>query len=182
MATRVSLHEFTGTATAFPDLLLGVRAAAPDQRQDVWIVDLSSGGVRFRTAGRERRSRKGIDPRHHPVPPDKAVVRGKYCAWLDDHVYSVTGPAADDSGGAVLPSTSSYRYGVVMARDATPGDSAREFYRIAYPAKARPRLHVSGFDFEVLDLSERGIRFRLGEAMAPEAGISFAAPCGSSAV
>jgi PilZ domain. len=57
-----------------------------------------------------------------------------------------------------------------MARDATPGDSAREFYRIAYPAKARPRLHVSGFDFEVLDLSERGIRFRLGEAMAPEAG------------
>jgi hypothetical protein len=57
-----------------------------------------------------------------------------------------------------------------MPRDATPGDSAREFYRIAYPAKARPRLHVSGFDFEVLDLSERGIRFRLGEAMAPEAG------------
>ncbi len=69
-----------------------------------------------------------------------------------------------------------------MPRDATPGDSAREFYRIAYPAKARPRLHVSGFDFEVLDLSERGHSLPLGEARPRRRGISFAAPCGSCAV
>ena len=51
-----------------------------------------------------------------------------------------------------------------------PGDSPREYYRIAYPAKARPRLDVSGFEFEVLDLSERGIRFQLGQMAAPEPG------------
>ena len=51
-----------------------------------------------------------------------------------------------------------------------PGDSPREYYRIAYPAKARPRLEVAGFDFEVLDLSERGIRFQLGAATAPDPG------------
>ena len=52
-------------------------------------------------------------------------------------------------------------------------DTAREFYRIAYPAKARPKLDVAGFSFEVLDLSERGIRFKLGDASAPESGFQL---------
>jgi PilZ domain-containing protein len=52
-------------------------------------------------------------------------------------------------------------------------DTAREYYRIAYPAKARPKLEVLGFVFEVLDLSERGIRFRLGDASPPEAGFQL---------
>ena len=46
----------------------------------------------------------------------------------------------------------------------------REHYRIAYPSSLRPRLYVLGHPFEVLDLSERGLRFRLGEAVPPQPG------------
>ena len=46
----------------------------------------------------------------------------------------------------------------------------REHYRVAYPTQLRPRFLVQGFTFDVIDISERGLRFRLGEAEAPEAG------------
>ena len=49
----------------------------------------------------------------------------------------------------------------------------REFYRIAYPTTLRPRLLVLGHTFEVIDICERGIRFVLGEAMAPEEGYAL---------
>ena len=49
----------------------------------------------------------------------------------------------------------------------------RQYYRINYPAKARPALMVFDHAFEVLDLSERGIRFKLGDAVAPSAGNEF---------
>jgi hypothetical protein len=43
----------------------------------------------------------------------------------------------------------------------------REHYRIQYPTAARPRIVVEGRSFDVIDLSERGVRFRVDE------GISF---------
>ncbi len=46
----------------------------------------------------------------------------------------------------------------------------REHYRVAYPTQLRPRFLVQGFTFDVVDISERGLRFRLGEADAPEPG------------
>ncbi len=46
----------------------------------------------------------------------------------------------------------------------------REHYRVAYPAALRPRFLVQGFTFEVVDISERGLRFRLSDATEPEPG------------
>lgn len=46
----------------------------------------------------------------------------------------------------------------------------REHYRVAYPSNLRPRLYVLGHPFDVLDLSERGLRFRLADAVPPQAG------------
>lgn len=44
----------------------------------------------------------------------------------------------------------------------------REHYRIQYPAAARPRLVVNGVTYEVLDLSEGGLRVQLpADAPAP---------------
>jgi hypothetical protein len=45
--------------------------------------------------------------------------------------------------------------------------SEREHYRIQYPTEARPHFVVEGRSFEVIDLYERGVRFRL------DAGASF---------
>lgn len=47
---------------------------------------------------------------------------------------------------------------------------AREHYRVAYPTPLRPRLDVHDFEFDVVDVSERGLRFRLGKAAPPEPG------------
>jgi len=44
--------------------------------------------------------------------------------------------------------------------------SEREHYRIQYPAAARPHIAVEGRSFEVIDLSERGVRFRLDEGLS----------------
>lgn len=49
----------------------------------------------------------------------------------------------------------------------------REHYRVAYPQALRPKLVVHGIGFEVVDISERGIRFRLGDAQQPEAGLEL---------
>lgn len=46
----------------------------------------------------------------------------------------------------------------------------REHYRVAYPTALRPKLLVHGVSFDVVDISERGIRFRLGTAQKPEPG------------
>ena len=46
----------------------------------------------------------------------------------------------------------------------------REHYRVAYPTALRPKLVVQGVPFDVVDISERGIRFRLGQTTAPEPG------------
>jgi hypothetical protein len=49
----------------------------------------------------------------------------------------------------------------------------REHYRVAYPAALRPKLLVHGVSFDVVDISERGIRFRLGSAQPPEPGFEL---------
>jgi hypothetical protein len=38
--------------------------------------------------------------------------------------------------------------------------SERQHYRIQYPAAARPHITIEGRSFEVIDLSEGGVRFR----------------------
>jgi hypothetical protein len=50
----------------------------------------------------------------------------------------------------------------------------REHYRVAYPTALRPKLLVQGHTFDVIDISERGMRFRLGQAAAPEPGFEVA--------
>jgi hypothetical protein len=49
----------------------------------------------------------------------------------------------------------------------------REHYRVAYPTALRPKLLVHGVSFDVVDISERGIRFRLGKAEEPEPGFEL---------
>ncbi|MEO8636745.1 MAG: PilZ domain-containing protein [Gemmatimonadales bacterium] len=49
----------------------------------------------------------------------------------------------------------------------------REHYRVAYPTVARPKLLIQGHTFEVVDVSERGIRFRLGDAAPPALGVEL---------
>ena len=49
----------------------------------------------------------------------------------------------------------------------------REHYRVAYPTALRPKLLVHGVSFDVVDISERGIRFRLGGAEAPQPGFEL---------
>ncbi len=46
----------------------------------------------------------------------------------------------------------------------------REHYRVAYPTSLRPKLLVQGHTFDVVDISERGIRFRLGGMEEPAPG------------
>ena len=39
------------------------------------------------------------------------------------------------------------------------GNERREFFRIFYPIRARPRLTIRESSYDVLDICERGIRF-----------------------
>lgn len=40
----------------------------------------------------------------------------------------------------------------------------RKHYRIQYPVAARPRISIGGRTFEVIDLSEGGVRFKTDDA------------------
>jgi len=44
----------------------------------------------------------------------------------------------------------------------------REYYRIPYPLSARPELFIAGQAYPVIDLSEGGLRYHLGEAPEPD--------------
>jgi hypothetical protein len=52
-------------------------------------------------------------------------------------------------------------------------EQRREFYRIRFPEKERPWLHVDSESFEILDLSEHGLRFEhpLSHSFRPGAEI-----------
>ena len=46
----------------------------------------------------------------------------------------------------------------------------RQYYRIRYPIPARPRLTIEGRTYDVLDCSERGVRYQAPPAEHPEPG------------
>ena len=51
--------------------------------------------------------------------------------------------------------------------------SRRAHYRIQYPSAARPRLLIDGHTFEVLDISEGGLRYHRGPHPSPGIGTTF---------
>lgn len=52
--------------------------------------------------------------------------------------------------------------------------SERQYFRIQYPVAIRPELVVQGRSLEVIDLSERGARFKLDEGISYAVGDAFA--------
>lgn len=46
----------------------------------------------------------------------------------------------------------------------------REHYRIQYPTAARPTIVVGGRALDVIDLSERGVRFQAGDDIQVQVG------------
>ena len=48
-----------------------------------------------------------------------------------------------------------------MKHDKFSGENAREYFRIVYPMNDRPTIMVGEHCFEVIDLSERGVKFFL---------------------
>ncbi len=51
-----------------------------------------------------------------------------------------------------------------------PYDRDREHFRIPYPMAARPTFRLVGQSFEVVDVSEGGLKFLVGEADPPPVG------------
>lgn len=45
----------------------------------------------------------------------------------------------------------------------TEFEHEREYYRIMYPTGARPRLLGGGFDRDVIDMCEQGLRYRAAD-------------------
>ncbi len=46
-----------------------------------------------------------------------------------------------------------------MEHEQYRGENKREFYRVRYPINDRPILKLLGNEFEVIDISEQGLRF-----------------------
>ncbi len=49
----------------------------------------------------------------------------------------------------------------------------REYFRVQYPTVARPRLEMEGESYAVVDISERGLRYKATDSF-PEAGREIA--------
>lgn len=49
-------------------------------------------------------------------------------------------------------------------------ENARSYFRLQYPASARPRVVVADRAFAVLDLSEGGVKFATSDGFAPSLG------------
>ena len=64
-------------------------------------------------------------------------------------------------------------------RNRRDGKSRREYFRIIYPLACRPKLLISGNEYDVIDISEHGIRFicrelnEFQQGLAPNLKISF---------
>jgi PilZ domain-containing protein len=52
--------------------------------------------------------------------------------------------------------------------------SERQYFRIQYPVAIRPQIVAGGRSLEVIDLSERGVRFKLDEEASYAVGDAFA--------
>ncbi|MCX5766627.1 MAG: PilZ domain-containing protein [Gemmatimonadetes bacterium] len=48
------------------------------------------------------------------------------------------------------------------------GHNKRDFYRVYYPPKVRPKFNIGGVTAEVIDASERGVAFRIPHKPMPE--------------
>ncbi len=46
-----------------------------------------------------------------------------------------------------------------MKKKEHSGRNRREHYRVEYPISSRPKLIIEGIQYEVMDVSEKGIRF-----------------------
>ena len=53
-------------------------------------------------------------------------------------------------------------------------DSRRNHYRVTYPFAERPALETARTFFEVVECSENGLRYELGERRAPSVGSQVA--------
>jgi hypothetical protein len=49
--------------------------------------------------------------------------------------------------------------GVTVDARRTPEFEKRSCFRVVYPLRARPKLAIDGQEYEVMDLSEEGVRF-----------------------
>ncbi len=45
-------------------------------------------------------------------------------------------------------------------------DNRRKYFRVKYPYAERPKLMITEEDFDVIDISERGIKFSLGPTLS----------------
>ena len=52
--------------------------------------------------------------------------------------------------------------------------SRRQLYRIVYPLSERPTFEVGRFVFEVVDCSERGLRYEVKDRRVPAVGTELA--------
>jgi hypothetical protein len=53
-------------------------------------------------------------------------------------------------------------------------DSRRNHYRVIYPFAERPSIELGRISFEVVECSEHGLRYELGERRAPTVGSQVA--------
>ena len=53
-------------------------------------------------------------------------------------------------------------------------DSRRNHYRVTYPFAERPALDLGWTSFEVLECSETGLRYEVGERRSPKIGSQIA--------
>lgn len=51
-----------------------------------------------------------------------------------------------------------------------PFTSRRALYRIVYPLDERPTFEIGRFVYEVVDCSERGVRYEIKDRRVPEVG------------
>jgi hypothetical protein len=51
-----------------------------------------------------------------------------------------------------------------------PFTSRRALYRIVYPVDERPIFEIGSFVYEVIDCSERGVRYEIKDRRVPELG------------
>ena len=52
-------------------------------------------------------------------------------------------------------------------------EQRREYFRVQYPVLARPVLTAKSYQFEVIDVSEYGVRFRRNDVYAFEPGMQL---------
>jgi hypothetical protein len=52
-------------------------------------------------------------------------------------------------------------------------ENKREYYRIIYPLSCRPKIIILGLEYEVVDVSEHGIRFHVEKTLNLKTGLEI---------